>query len=388
LVKIAVLGAGARGYTFAADLTLLGHTVHLYELPEFAKELDPVKKHGGIELLAKDPVWGPPDELMGPERSGFAKIDLVTTDIEKAVKDVDVVINPVPAMGHEPFARAVTPHLRDSQSVFLSGKGGGTLIYSMVMKELDLKPDVILGETFGGYATTRMGRILGEVYDNKVRIEGPSRGGFIGSFPAKNTKKACDILTSLYPRGTRRYIPAKNVLHTMLFDPNHFTHPAFMVCNAARIETGDPTFHMFGKDASTPSVCRIMDGIDDECSRIAEAVCLKNYIPRQKRRPPPWHPFARDTYERIHTWFLEVCEGPFTLKSRYLVEDLKYGLRIVSSLGDMFKVPTPVSDAIITIGSILVEEDFWKTGRTVEKLGIDPAWNLKQLEKYLEEGKL
>jgi hypothetical protein len=52
----------------------------------------------------------------------------------------------------------------------------------------------------------------------------------------------------------------------------------------------------------------------------------------------------------------------------------------------MFNVPTPTCDAVINIGSILVEEDFWKTGRTVEKMGIDPSWSLKQLDKYLEKG--
>ena len=158
-----------------------------------------------------------------------------------------------------------------------------------------------------------------------------------------------------------------------------------MVCNAARIETGDPTFHMLGKDAYTPSVARITDALDDEASALARAVGL-DWVPRQEREFP-YHPFARDTYERMHTWFLEVCEGPWSLKSRYLVEDVRYGLRLFSSLGDMFDVPTPVCDAVITVGSILVEEDFWKTGRTVETLGIEPSWSLKQLDKYLETGK-
>jgi opine dehydrogenase len=233
-----------------------------------------------------------------------------------------------------------------------------------------------------------MGRVLGEKYAGKVRVEGPARRVTLGSFPAKNTKKACKIMTNLYPKGTRQYIPAENILHSILFDPNCFSHPPFMICNAARIEMGDPTFHMFGKDSFTPSLARITDRIDDEASALAKAVGLKKYVHRSERKNPWMHPFARDTYERIHTWFLEVCEGPWSLKSRYLVEDLKYGLRLYSSLGDMFNVPTPVSDSIITIGSILVKEDFWKTGRTVEKLGIDPSWSQKKLQKYLEKGEV
>jgi opine dehydrogenase len=379
------MGGGAGAYTFAGDLSLIGHTVHMYELPQFSKELDPVRKRGGIEMLAKDPVWGPPEDFLGPERWGFAKIALATSDIEKAVKDVDVVINPVPAMGHEPFARAVTPHLRDDQSVFIFGKGGGSVIYSMVMKELGVERDVVIGESFLPYAVTRMGRVLGEKYAGKVRVEGAMRDVTLGSFPAKNTKKACEIMTSLYPKGTRQYLPAKNILESILYDYNSISHTPFMICNAARIELGDPTFHMFGKDSATPAICNIMDYVDNEVADLATAVGIKGWVPLFKRWSP-WAPRARDTWDRIHTWFLEVCEGPWSLKSRYLVEDVRYGLRLFNSLGEMFKVPTPVSDAIITLGSILAEEDFWKTGRTVEKLGIDPSWSLKQLDKYLETG--
>jgi opine dehydrogenase len=144
---------------------------------------------------------------------------------------------------------------------------------------------------------------------------------------------------------------------------------------------------MFGKDSATPAVCRLMDSLDAEGATLANAVGLKDFLPLFKR-PTPWDPFNRGTYAQIHTWFLEVCEGPWSLKSRYLVEDLKYGLRLYSSLGDMFNVPTPVCDSIITLGSILAEEDFWKTGRTVETLGINRSWSLKQLNKYVQEGEL
>jgi opine dehydrogenase len=288
-------------------------------------------------------------------------------------------------MGYEAFARAVTPHLRDGQSVFIYGKGGGSITYSLVMKELGVNPDVILGEAFLLYATTRMGRVLGEKYAGKVRIELASRRSTLGSFPAKNTKKVCEVMTGLYPKGTRTYLPAKNVLHTILYDPNSYSHPPFMICNVGRIERGDPTFHMFGKTEHTPSLARITAALDAEGTAIARAVGL-DWLAWSDRQRPPWSPFARDNYESTHHWFLEVCEGPWSLKARYLVEDLRYGLRLFSSLGDMFNVPTPTCDAVINIGSILVEEDFWKTGRTVEKLGIDPSWSLKQLDKYLETG--
>ena len=69
-----------------------------------------------------------------------------------------------------------------------------------------------------------------------------------------------------------------------------------------------------------------------------------------------WNPHGEDRvlplYDAIHTPFLEVCEGPFKLDTRHLTEDIPYGLVTYSSLGRMLGVPTPVTDAIITLAEV------------------------------------
>ena len=52
----------------------------------------------------------------------------------------------------------------------------------------------------------------------------------------------------------------------------------------------------------------------------------------------------------------------------------------------MLGVPTPVSDAGITIAEGLLDRDFRTPGRTVEAMGIDPTWSAEQLKRYLHEG--
>ena len=64
-----------------------------------------------------------------------------------------------------------------------------------------------------------------------------------------------------------------------------------------------------------------------------------------------------------------------------------YGLRLISSIGDMVGVETPVSDARITIASVEDEKDYWKEGRTVEELGIPRGLNIQELNSFLYEGK-
>lgn len=51
--KIAVLGAGNGGYAMAADLSMSGYNVNLYEDPNFIENINAVKEKGGIEVIAK-----------------------------------------------------------------------------------------------------------------------------------------------------------------------------------------------------------------------------------------------------------------------------------------------------------------------------------------------
>jgi opine dehydrogenase len=123
-----------------------------------------------------------------------------------------------------------------------------------------------------------------------------------------------------------------------------------------------------------------MERVDRERMALAAAIGMKVVTFEEDRKR------AKTFYDTIHTPYLEVCEGPFSLLSRYLTEDIPFGLVTFSSLGDMLKVPTPVIDAEITIASILNNTDYWKIGRTVEKLGINPEWNVDELNRYLAEG--
>ena len=50
-MKVAILGAGNDGKAAAADLTSAGHTVNLFEFPEFEHNLRSVREKGGIHVL-------------------------------------------------------------------------------------------------------------------------------------------------------------------------------------------------------------------------------------------------------------------------------------------------------------------------------------------------
>ena len=75
--KFAVLGTGNSGQAFAADITLKGYSVNLAEVPEFEETLLAIEKKGGIEIS-------------GEAGNGFARLNMLTTDLKEAIKGVDI----------------------------------------------------------------------------------------------------------------------------------------------------------------------------------------------------------------------------------------------------------------------------------------------------------
>ena len=50
LPSVAVCGCGSAGTAIAADVSLIGCKVNLFELPEFEKSIASIRKRKGIEL--------------------------------------------------------------------------------------------------------------------------------------------------------------------------------------------------------------------------------------------------------------------------------------------------------------------------------------------------
>ena len=62
------------------------------------------------------------------ERSGRAYFDLVTTDIEKAVKGAGLIVIAMGSWGHEPTFRQLIPHLEDGQVIHIFTDNFGCLL--------------------------------------------------------------------------------------------------------------------------------------------------------------------------------------------------------------------------------------------------------------------
>jgi opine dehydrogenase len=105
-MKIAVLGGGNGAHTVAADLTLKGLSVNMFEIEQFASAMQTVFDTGEIEMT-------------GVAGQGKAKLNLVTTDLAAAIRDVEVIFIILPGFTIATYAKLLAPHLSENQMVII-----------------------------------------------------------------------------------------------------------------------------------------------------------------------------------------------------------------------------------------------------------------------------
>ena len=347
----AVIGAGNGGYCTAADLTLRGYEVRLYESPEFADNIEPVLKKGGIALR-------------GVAGEGFAKPALVTSDIEAAVKGADIILVITTAQGHIPIARACAPFLGKGQSVVLvPGCVCGALEFRQELLKHGGSDEVILAET-----TSLMYAVKKE-NGNGVWARGFKKHLPLAALPTHHTQTVIEQLTPIFPQFT----PVGNVLETSFNNLNHVVHPPGVLMNLGFVENAQGKDWYFYPDGYTPSTGRIGDKLDEERMAVAKAYgipatsiveALDKFYGHQGISGDNLHEMFRDSPVHGH------AKGPHSTNSRLLTEDVPYGLVPLASFGELAGVPTPTMDAIITLTSVVNQTDYRTTGRTVESLGL------------------
>jgi opine dehydrogenase len=175
-----------------------------------------------------------------------------------------------------------------------------------------------------------------------------------------------------------------DVLHTGLNNMGAIFHPALTLLNAGWIEHthGDYQFYI---DGVTPSVARVLEVLDRERVTVASSAGIR------ARTSLEWLKLAYDTdgvdlHEAIHNQpGYYGIKAPPTLNHRYLFEDVPMSMVPMASLGKRFGVSVLGMESIIKLGSIIHRTDYWRRGRTVEKLGLE-QWSVSELTRFVQKG--
>ena len=70
---------------------------------------------------------------------------------------------------------------------------------------------------------------------------------------------------------------------------------------------------------------------------------------------------------------------------RYIQEDVKCNLALLCSIGDLCNTETPIADSLLKLIGVIVGEDFKKTGRTLDSLGLSDK-GVEDIMQILHEG--
>jgi opine dehydrogenase len=338
LERILVMGGGPAGIAAAAALSQRGYHVALYNLPKFQSTLEPLIKVGGVEI----------EGSLGEE---FVFISVITTDIQKAMRDVQLVLIGVPGYGQRPMVETCLPYIKTGITILLMpGSCGSLEVAPIITKAGNSLDDVLLGETVTMPVSARM---VGEA---KIRIRLPSTDR-VAAFPGRNTSRLVESLGDAF-----QLIAKPNVLDPGINNPNFLIHPAPMLLNYAAVERAEGLLSIMN-EGMTEGVLRLLDAVDAEKMALQRALGL-DVVPiddlyRESGSGPEVYrkkgePFG--LHDRIH--------------DRYIREDVPYGMVLYSSIGDILDVPTPLCDGITSILSAVEQTDYWAIGRTKEKMGL------------------
>jgi opine dehydrogenase len=380
---VAILGGGVCAQTFAADFALERYSVRLYELPEFAKVT-----LGNVLNSLKIELGGKQLNFKWFRRGGVAKIDIVTTDIEEALKGAGLVIVAIPAKGHKSFFEKMIPYLENGQMVSIFPDNFGSLMLRNMMREKGCDVEVIIG----GWTSMPYGTRIVEPgkIDCILRIN-----ELVGdALPSKDGDTFFETLKGIPAfDGTMEIKRGDTVIGIGLSNPNPVVHVCGSILNVGAMEVSEMEgtlglakgqYSMY-KYGMSPAVSRTQLAFYKEERKLADAMGIQMIEYRDDQF------FWKGTVMGIEYWvpyadvMIPPITGPDSVEHRYFTEDIPVGTVMRYHLAKKFGIEVPIIESMIKIGSVVCNKDFLKEGISLNELGIEDL-NKEQILGYVREG--
>lgn len=380
---VAILGGGACAQTLAAEFTLAGHEVRLYELPELAAgSLGDVLRTHEIHLE------GPQVNFKWFKRVGVAKVGVVTTEISEAMRGAGLVIVAIPAKGHKPFFEKMIPCLQDGQVISIMPDNFGCLVLRDMMRQKGCDANVMVG----GWSSMPYG--VRVVEPGRVNLIARTRELLGDALPSKDGGEFLDILRGIPAfDGTMEVKRGDTIIGVDLSNPNPVVHVPGSVLNVGAMEVSEMEgtlgipkgkYSMY-KYGMSPAVSRVQLAFYQEERRIADAMGIEMIEYREDQF------FWKASVMGVEFWspFADVIippiAGPTSVEHRYFSEDIPVGTVARYNLARKFGVDVPVISAMVWLGSAICNRDFVKEGTCLKELGIEDL-SKEEIIEYLREG--
>jgi opine dehydrogenase len=355
-MKVGIAGAGAIAYGAAAFLEQAGHKATLWSPSGKSTQ----RLAAGEPLMATGAVEGRFHPGVAASAAALAA-------------EAEVILVALPAYGHKTVFDALAPHLRDGQTVIISSHASfGALYLARLLAERGLELPIVAWGT-----TVTSGRqpspVAAQVNTVRSKVD-------LCTVPASRGAEGLACCQSLFGD---RFVEREGLLAIALSNLNPQNHMGIALCNMTRMERGEAWDQGLNV---TPNVGRLLEALDRERLAIAETLGLS----------------VRTIFEHFHLSFhvplASVSEmnqemhregrggtGPATADSRYVTEDVPYGLAVTVKLGEMTGRPAVLHRAGVEVFSALYGRDFFAENRLLGALGFD-GLALAELQRLAREG--
>jgi opine dehydrogenase len=358
---IVVLGGGNTAFSVAAKLSLEGHEILLWEAPDQVPSIAPIRESRQIRLT-------------GVGGEGVARLAGVTSDAAEALAAGDVLLAPVPSYAHRVFGEQIVPYLRPEHTLALLPGNWGSLAFAKWLRARGVVPGsngpLIVESDTAPYVCRKLGA-------DHAHIWGVVPAMGIGAFPASQSERAASILRPLFPGVT----PYPHVVAAGLGAMNPIVHPPGVLMNAGRIEYSRGEFYFY-EEGVTPGVVRVIEALDAERRQLGQALGLDLLPVAEAFHAAGFGPRG-DLWATINgSRMLTQLRAPGSLQTRWLSEDVPYGLRSWAELGEQLGVAMPVARSLVALGDAVMGTNSWTAGRSLADLGI-AGMDRPAIESYL-----
>jgi len=348
-LNFAVLGSGHGGRAICGQIAGKGYSVIMYEPLEETQDY--------LKIKAEKEMFLDGDLNVGGKIAG------ATMDIQKAVKDSDVILIVVPSFAHGPIFEKLIPHLNDGQHVIIIPGNYGGLLLKKMMSDRGYKQQITISETASlPYACRIMTHNTVMIYKKKFRLK-------IASSPSRNNPEAIGMMNDIFSNYVD-FFPAKNLVEVDLDNPNQTIHPLPVLLNFGDIEKNPETFRHY-IDGITPLISEKMMRMDEERLSVGNAFGLTLMSVMAQLKMYYGQNDAATYYEYVNS-----PESPYrdvvghNVRSRYLTEDVP-GLNVPAlHLAKKVDLETPLIELTVRLASELHDVNYFSKGTTLEKLGI------------------
>jgi opine dehydrogenase len=341
-MKLGILGAGAIALAHAAVAASKGHRVALWS--PSGQSLPPP---GDFVLQASGALQG-----------DFA---VQSASLDDAMAGADAVIISLPAYGHAAVMQVAALHIAPDQPVFVmpSLSLGGLLLARLLHDRGVQAPVVSLGTTV---ATARkLSHTEVRVLSIRTRID-------LATTPMRANDAMLALAAELFGDC---FAPQTDALAIALSNVNPISHVPLALANLSRIESAEAWTQY---DRMTGATARMIEALDAERLQLAQALGLA----------------VRSIHTHFHLSFGVAMDtldaqsravhakrgspaGPTSLKTRYLTEDVPYGLAFLAQLGARNGVPMPVTQGCVALASAALGRDLAADNTLLAQAGLADA---------------